>query len=232
MADADIDNRTLRERAVRAAQGEEPFDRVIDDVTVLDMVTGRERPAGIGIVGALIASVQPSLSESDAIDRIDGQGLYALPGLIDTHMHIESSMVLPHEYAARVVPAGVTTVVWDPHEFGNVCGVAGVDYATAAVRDLPLRVLTLAPTCVPSAPGYEACGGDFDADTLAKLLARDDIHGAAELMTMQPLLNGDARVTGIVDAARRSGKRLCGHARGLDRRCAGCVRGRRRRDRS
>ena len=70
-------------------------------------------------------------------------------------MHVESSMVTPAEYAAAVVPRGVTTAVWDPHEFANASGLAGVDYAIEAGRDLPLRLLTLAPTCVPSAPGYE-----------------------------------------------------------------------------
>jgi adenine deaminase len=130
-------------------------------------------------------------------------------------MHIESSMVTPAQYAAAVVPRGVTTVVWDPHEFANTCGVAGIDYAIEAARNLPLRVLTLAPTCVPSAPGFEASGADFGPDTLADLLARDEIHGAAELMTMQPLLDEDPRVTGIVNAGLASGKRVCGHARGL-----------------
>ncbi|MEL7345735.1 MAG: adenine deaminase C-terminal domain-containing protein, partial [Pseudomonadota bacterium] len=129
---------------------------------------------------------------------------------------VESSMVTPAEYASAVVPRGVTTVVWDPHEFANACGVAGVDYAIAAGQDLPLRLLTLAPTCVPSAPGYEYCGGDFGPEVVAELLSRKDIHGAAELMTMQPLLNGDPRVAGIVAAGLMSAKRVCGHARGLN----------------
>lgn len=216
MTDANLMDRKLRERAVEAAQGKQPFDLLIRDVCILDMVTGRKRMADIGIVGALIASVHGPGKCEDAKTVFDGGGAYALPGLIDTHMHIESSMVTPQEYASAVLPSGVTTALWDPHEFANACGVTGVDYAIAAVRDLPLRVLTLAPTCVPSAPGFESCGGDFDPDTFAELLSRPDIHGAAEMMTMHPLLNGDTRVAGIVEAARASGKRICGHARGLE----------------
>lgn len=179
------------------------------------MVTGRERNVDIGIIGGLIASAHAPGTGADGITIIDAEGRHAVPGLIDTHMHVESSMVTPSEYATAVVPRGVTTIVWDPHEFANVAGLAGVDYAIAAGRDLPLRFLTLAPTCVPSAPGYETSGADFDSKSIADLLNRDDIHGSAELMTMQPLLGGNPRVRGIVQAGLASGKMIGGHARGL-----------------
>ncbi|MEM6635826.1 MAG: adenine deaminase C-terminal domain-containing protein [Pseudomonadota bacterium] len=213
--DRDINAPELRARAVEAAQGRAPFDLLIQKVRLLDMVTGRERDADIGVVGGLIASVHPPDPARAATTRVNARGRFALPGLIDTHMHVESSMVTPAEYAAAVLPRGVTTAVWDPHEFANACGVAGVDFAIEAGRNLPLRFLALAPTCVPSAPGYESAGGDFGPEVLAELLARNDIHGAAELMTMQPLLTGDRRVAGIVNAGLTSGKRVCGHARGL-----------------
>jgi len=213
--DTDLNAPGLRARAVKAAQGFAPFDLLIANTRLLDMVTGRQRDADIGIVGGLIASVHAPDPAREALLRVDADGGFALPGLIDTHMHVESSMVTLATYAAAVVPRGVTTVVWDPHEFANACGLAGVDYAIAAGRDLPLRFLTLAPTCVPSAPGFETSGGDFGPDVLKDLLARQDIHGAAELMTMQPLLSGDPRVSGIVNAGLASGKRVCGHARGL-----------------
>lgn len=213
--DCDLNAPELRARAVDAAQGRAPFDLLIANTRVLDMVTGRERSADIGMVSGLIASVHPPDPARSAATRLDACGRVAVPGLIDTHMHVESSMVTPAEYAAAVVPRGVTTVVWDPHEFANACGLTGVDYAIQAGRDLPLRFLTLAPTCVPSAPGFETSGGDFGPDVLSDLLARDEIHGAAELMTMHPLLSQDPRVTGIVNAGLASGKRVCGHARGL-----------------
>ena len=213
--DTDLNTPALRARAVKAARGHAAFDVLVENARLLDMVTGQERMADIGLVGGLIASVHAPDPDRAATRRIDAGGRSAVPGLIDTHMHVESSMVTPAEYARAIVPRGVTTVVWDPHEFANACGLPGVDYAIAAGRDLPLRFLTLAPTCVPSAPGYEASGGDFGPQVLKALLARDEIHGAAELMTMQPLLEGDPRVTGIVNAGLASGKRVCGHARGL-----------------
>ncbi|MCY4166658.1 MAG: amidohydrolase family protein [Rhodobacter sp.] len=213
--DSDLNAPALRAHAVKAAQGLMPFDMLIANARLLDMVTGRERDADIGLVGGLIASVHPPDAAREALTRVDAEGRTAVPGMIDTHMHVESSMVTPAEYASAVVPRGITTVVWDPHEFANACGLAGVDYAIEAGRDLPLRFLTLAPTCVPSAPGYEVSGGDFGPEMLSELLARDDIHGAAEIMTMQPLLDSDPRVTGIVNAGLASGKRVCGHARGL-----------------
>ena len=213
--DTDLNAPDLRARAVKAAQGLAPFDMLITNVRLLDMVTGRERQADIGIVGGLIASVHLPDKTVAADICIDAKGRSAVPGLIDTHMHVESSMVTPAEYARAVVPRGITTAVWDPHEFANACGLEGVDYAIKAGRDLPLRLLTLAPTCVPSAPGYEASGGDFGPDELSQLLGREEIHGAAELMTMHPLLSGDPRVAGIVSAGLASGKRVCGHARGL-----------------
>ncbi|MDB9708102.1 adenine deaminase, partial [Planktotalea frisia] len=130
-------------------------------------------------------------------------------------MHVESSMVTPAEYARAVVPRGVTTALWDPHELANVAGMIGVDYACDAATGLPLRLLPLAPTCVPSAPNFEVSGGNFGLTEITTLLARPDIHGAAELMTMHQLLDGDARVQGIVAAGLASGKRVCGHGRGL-----------------
>ncbi|MBR3369341.1 MAG: adenine deaminase [Rhodobacteraceae bacterium] len=213
--DLDLNAADLRARAVRAAQGLAPFDLLIEGGHVLDMVTGRQRRADVGVVGPLIASVHsPDMACSAAL-RLDATGQVIVPGFIDTHMHVESSMVTPAEYAAAVVPRGVTTALWDPHEFANVMGEAGLDYACQAVTGLALRLLALVPTCVPSAPGYERSGGDFTPATIAKWLARPDIHGAAELMTMHALLQGDARVAGIVGAGLASGKRVCGHARGL-----------------
>ncbi len=212
---SDLNAPDLRARAVEAAQGLAPFDLLIENARLLDMVTGRERRVDIGLVRGLIASVHPPEPKREAATQIDAAQRFVVPGLIDTHMHVESSLVTPSEYAEAVVPRGVTTVVWDPHEFANACGLDGVDYAIEAGRELPLRFLTLAPTCVPSAPGFESSGADFGPDILSGLLSRDDIHGAAELMTMQPLLNGDPRVTGIMNAGLASGKRVCGHGRGL-----------------
>lgn len=211
----DLHDPSLRLRATASARGAAPFDLLIINGIVVDMVTGEHRAADIGIVGPLIASVHAPGSRADAKQIIDAEDGLLSPGLIDTHMHIESSMVTPATYAQAVVPRGVTTVVWDPHEFGNVHGVAGVDWAISATRNLPLRVIVLAPSCVPSAPGLERAGADFDAKTLAELLARPEIGGIAEVMNMRGVIDGDPRMSGIVHAGLAAGKPVCGHARSL-----------------
>jgi len=125
----DLDDSGLRDRAVRAAQGLEPFDVLITGGQVVDVATSEIRAADIGLVGALVASVHAPCSRSDAGRTIDAAGRFVAPGLIDTHMHVESSMVTPRRYAEVVVPQGTTTICWDPHEVGNVAGLAGVRWA-------------------------------------------------------------------------------------------------------
>ncbi|MBD9594324.1 MULTISPECIES: adenine deaminase C-terminal domain-containing protein [Ensifer] len=211
----DLMDAALRSRAVAAARGAEPFDVLISGGTLVDVVTGEFRPADIGLVGSLIASVHEPGTRSDAATMIDATGAYVSPGLIDTHMHVESSMVTPATYANAVLPRGVTTVVWDPHEFGNVNGVAGVRWAANASRDLPLRTVLLAPSSVPSAPGLELAGADFDADVIADILSWPEIGGIAEMMNMRGVIDGEARITGIVQAGLAAGKPVNGHARSL-----------------
>ncbi|MGF0539463.1 adenine deaminase [Agrobacterium sp. ES01] len=211
----DLADPALRLRAVAAARGAAPFDRLLVNGRLVDMVTGEIRAADIGIVGALIASVHAPASRNDAREILDVKGGYLCPGFIDTHMHVESSMVTPATYADAVVPRGVTTVVWDPHEFGNVHGIDGVEFAIDATRDLPLRFVILAPSCVPSAPGLEQAGADFEARTVASLLARPEVGGIAEVMNMRDVIDGKPRMSGIVNAGLRAEKMVCGHARGL-----------------
>ncbi|MFS2155360.1 adenine deaminase [Rhizobium sp. Rhizsp42] len=212
----DLSDPKLRARAVAAARGDAPFDVLITGGQLLDVVTGLIRDADIGLVGSLIASVHTRQSRKDAHETIDARGSIIAPGLIDTHMHIESSMVTPSAYAAAVLPRGVTTVVWDPHEFGNVHGIDGVRWSIEATRGLSLRTILLAPSCVPSAPGLEVAGADFDASVISELLRRPEIGGVAEVMNMRGVIDGDPRMTGIVNAGLASGKLVCGHARGLD----------------
>lgn len=211
----DLNLPELRRRAVQAARGEIPFDVLLKGGTVLDVVTGELREADVGLVGPMIASVHAPGAHEMAASIVNAAGAIISPGLIDTHMHIESSMVSPAHYAQAVVPRGVTTVVWDPHELGNVIGAEGVNWAADAVIELPLRVLLLAPSSVPSAPGLELAGADFDETVLAELLARPDIAGIAEMMNMRGIIEGDLRMEGIIQAGLHQQKLICGHARSL-----------------
>jgi adenine deaminase len=213
---ADLNDPKLRARAVAAARGDAPFDMLIAGGRLVDTVTGQIRAADIGVVGALIASVHAAGSRSDASHLVDASDAFLSPGLIDMHMHIESSMITPAAYAETVVPHGVTTIVWDPHEFGNVHGLAGVRWAVEATRPLPLRVITLAPSCVPSAPGLELAGADFDGGVIADILSWPEIGGVAEVMNMRGVIDGDPHMTDIVNAGLASNKMVAGHARGLE----------------
>ncbi len=217
IADRDgMNDAALRTRAVAAARGDAPFDVLISGGTLVDVVTGELRPADIGLVGPLIASVHPTGSRQDATQVLDATGGYVAPGLIDTHMHIESSMVTPASYAAAVVAKGVTTIVWDPHEFANVHGLDGMSWASRASRNLPLRTILLAPSCVPSAPGLERAGADFDAKALAEILFWPEVGGVAEVMNMRGVIERDPRMSAILQEGLHADKLICGHARGLE----------------
>jgi adenine deaminase len=211
---ADVDPAT-RARAVRAARGLAPFDLLLVNGTIVDVATGELRKADLGMVGGLIASLHPTGSRGDAAEIHDLSDRFLCPGFIDGHLHFESSAMLPVDYAASVVPHGTLTTVWDPHELGNVLGLAGVRYAIDSSRNLPLRVLVAAPSCVPSAPGLEIAGAEIGAAEMAEMLSWPEICGVAEVMDMPGVLNGSAHMRGIVNAGIASGKNVNGHARGM-----------------
>ncbi len=213
--EAALNDPALRARAIRAARGLTGFDVLIKGAVLADVATGELRPADIGLVGALIASVHAPGTRSDAARLIDASGKIAAPGLIDTHVHIESSMVTPRRFAETVVPQGTTTICWDPHEVGNVMGLDGVRWAVRSSRDLPLRILLLASSCVPSAPGLELSGAEFGGGEMAEMLSWPEVVGVAEVMDMRGVLDGSARMNAIVGAGLASGKLVCGHGRGL-----------------
>ena len=206
---------SLRLRAIAAAQGKEPFDLLITGGRVLDVATLELREADVGIVGEMIASVHTRGSLSAARVTHDAQDRIIAPGFIDAHVHVESSHMLPHHYAAVVVPQGTTTIFWDPHELANVLGIAGVRYAVEATRGLPLRCIVQASSCVPAAPGLEVSGADFQAAEIRELLSWPEVAGLAEVMDMRAVIDAHPRMVGILREALASGKIIEGHARGL-----------------
>ncbi len=204
------------ERLLRVAIGDEPADLVISGGQLLNVVTRDMYPATIGICEDTIAYVTgPDDPACSGRQVIDASGMWVAPGLIDSHMHIESTHLTPELFAQAVVPLGVTTVAQDPHEIANVLGITGVEYMRKASRGLPLRVLTFAPTCVPSVPGLETSGAVFTEREIEQLLQEEDVLGLAEVMDYWGVIHQSPRITKIVQAGRRSGKILTGHIRGL-----------------
>ena len=204
-----------RSRAVEAAQARAPFDSLLSGAKIVDVITGELRDADVGIVGSMIASVHPPGTRSDAGYLYDLTGRFLAPGFIDAHVHFESSHMLPHHYAATVVPQGTTTIFYDPHELANVLGVAGVRYAIEASRNLPLRFLCQAPSSVPSAPNLEVSGASFDRAEMHEMLSWPEVIGVAEMMDMNGVLRQSPRMVAIADEGRAAHKLLEGHARGL-----------------
>jgi adenine deaminase len=202
------------ETLLRVAAGDEPADLVIRDVTLLNVVTREVYPATIGVCDDTIAYVtSPDDPKCAGRQVIEGRGLWAAPGLIDSHMHIESTHVTPPFFAAAIVPRGVTTVAQDPHEMANVIGTAGVDYLREASRGLPLRVLTFVSTCVPAVPGLETSGAAFDAAEVNALLDKPDTIGLAEVMDYWGVIRRSPRMNRIVQAGRARKAILTGHIR-------------------
>ena len=146
----------------------------------------------------------------------DGVWSYLLPGFIDSHVHIESSMMVPRKFARIAAIHGTTGVIADPHEIGNVLGVEGVDYMIRSGREAQLNFCFGAPSCVPAVGGdIETSGAVIGADDIEKLMERDDIGYLAEMMNYPGVLSGDKEVLRKIEAARRNGKPVDGHAPGL-----------------
>jgi adenine deaminase len=198
-------------RLVRVARGAEPADLVVRGGRVVDVLTQEVRAADVAIVGDRIAAVGTDLPAGR--ETIEARGRYVAPGLIDAHVHIESSMVAPGRFADAVLPHGTTTIVSDPHEIANVLGVAGVEWMLAASEGLDLSVLMMAPACVPASP-LETAGARLVAEDLIGLATRHArVLGLAEMMNYPGVLNGDP-----VELAKLSafaGGLVDGHAPGM-----------------
>jgi len=204
---------------IKAARGAIPVDLLIRGVNYLNLFTGEIYKASIGVFGDRIAYVVEGSPEGLKARQVyDGEQLYAIPGLIDSHLHIESSMLTPPRFAEAVLPRGVTTIAIDPHEIANVLGEKGVKYMLDSSRDLPLKVYVLAPTCVPSLPGVETSGAEIDAEAIRRMLAWDRVIGLAEVMDFSGVVNLDERMIRIIEAGRSMGVVIDGHTflKGLD----------------
>ena len=199
----------MKGRVLAVARGDEPADLVFAGARVVDVFTASVIEADVAVVDGIIASVGPP-REANAIIDLDGK--YLLPGLMDAHVHLESSMVTPEEYARAVVPRGTTAVVADPHEVANVAGMAGVRWMLDASEGLPLAVLLMAPSCVP-ATHLATAGAELDAGDLEELALHPRVIGLAEVMNVPGAVLGDPGVHAKIDAF--DGRPIDGHGPGL-----------------
>lgn len=150
-----------------------------------------------------------------AIDRIEKAPVqYILPGFIDAHIHIESSMLVPSEFAKMAVVHGTVATVSDPHEIANVCGLEGVEFMIQNAKDSPFKFFFGAPSCVPATP-FENAGAVLDSQAVGQLLQRDEIKYLSEMMNYPGVLNGDEEVIAKIKAAQNMKKPIDGHAPGL-----------------
>ena len=202
-----------RTELVAAARGDRLLDLIITNVNLVNVFTCEIYPADIGIYGERVAVVGPAGAYDLQAGRIiDGSGKWATPGFVDTHVHIESTMVTPANYARAVLPLGTTTSVIDPHEIGNVLGMEGVRFMVEASEGLPLRVYITIPSCVPAVPGKETSGADFGPDEVAEMLTWPRVIAVAEVMDYIGVVKGSPKMLGIIQAGLDAQATIQGHS--------------------
>ncbi len=198
---------SLEER-IRAASGEEKADLLIKNGRVIDVFSGQIERKDVAIFGGVIVG----FGEYQARQIIDVKGDFLSPGFIDSHVHIESSMVTIPEFARAVLPNGTTTVVIDPHEIANVLGQEGIRFMAESARGIPLNVFIMLPSCVP-ATNMETSGATLRAADLKPLFKEPWAIGLAEMMNFPGVIFRDPEVLKKIEMAK--GKRVDGHAPSL-----------------
>ena len=197
-----------KKHLIRVAQGLEPADLVLKNAEVFHVYTGEFILCDIAIADGYIAGTGSYFG----IEEIDMQGRYITPGFIDAHVHIESSMLTPYQFAKAALPCGVTTIVTDPHEIANVCGAKGIQYMLDATEQLPLNVYFMLPSCVP-ATDFEDSGAVLLAEDLEPFMEHPRVLGLAEVMNAPGVLQQDENVMAKLEMAGKG--RIDGHAPGL-----------------
>ena len=201
------------QRRIDQGRGRAPADCVITDVRLLDLVTGTLTRTDIAICGDTIVGTYGSYKGRETID---GRGRIAVPGFIDTHLHVESSLVTPLEFDRCVLPHGVTTAICDPHEMANVIGTAAFDYFLACAEHTAMDLRVQLSSCVP-ATHLETSGARIEAADIVRYRGHRRVIGLAEFMNFPGLLNGDPSCLAKVEAFADG--HVDGHAplvRGLD----------------
>lgn len=195
------------------AQGKLKADLVIKNGMLVNVFTGEIQPnTDVAVIFGRIALVgDASLAVGDHTDIVDAQGMYLVPGFIDGHLHVESSMMTVGEYAKSTIPHGTSSIFMDPHEIVNV---AGLDGMAAMMKDgaaTPLRVFTTVPSCVPASPGLENTGSTITSQDVRNTMNWDGVVGLGEMMNYTGVLCGDPQTCEKVEETLAAGKTVTGH---------------------
>lgn len=202
-------NRQLaaKQRIIAVAAGREKADLVLKNAKYLNVFSNEFLCGDIAVANGLIAGV----GKYDGKTEIDVSGKLVLPGFIDAHIHLESSMVTPAEFAKAVVAHGTTTVITDPHEITNVMGIDGVEYMIQASQNLPIDVHFMMPSCVP-ATEIDESGAELDCKDIDLYLDNKKVLGLAEMMNYVGVINGDKNVLSKIVTSQAHHKKIDGHA--------------------
>ena len=197
-------------KLILTASGARKADTVIKNCKVVNVFSGKIVEGDIALCGDQIAGV----GEYEGEVEIDAEGKYAVPGFIDSHIHIESSYLSPEELGMLLVPHGGTTIIADPHEIVNVLGIPGLDYMMKAAENTKLDIKYMLPSCVPATP-FENAGAVIDAEDMEDPILRDNILGLGEFMNFPGVVNGDDATLDKLLVAKKAGKLIDGHSPGI-----------------
>ena len=201
---------TKKLRVIAVAAGREKADLVLKNATYVNVFSNELCHGDIAVAEGLIVG----MGEYSGNTEVDMGGKIVLPGFVDAHIHLESSLVSPTEFAKAVLPHGTTTVITDPHEIANVMGTDGIEYMLQATEDLPVDVRFMLPSCVPATPLDES-GANLDYRAIDSFYDHPRVQGLAEMMNFVGIINGDSQVVEKIVASQAHHKKIDGHAPGL-----------------
>ncbi len=200
------DIRAALKRRILTAAGQKKADKVFRNARIVDVFSHRIIEGTVAVDNGRFAGI----GAYEGKEEFDLNGSYVIPGLIDSHVHIESSHVTPDSYSRAVIPHGTTTVIADPHEIANVLGEEGIRFMIESSGNVPMNIFFMIPSCVP-ATSFENAGAKLDADAISSLMKHDRVLGLGELMDYPSVINAESEIMDKVLAAVSSEKIIDGH---------------------
>ena len=194
---------------IDAAAGRRKADLVIKNCKIVNVLNGEIISGEVAIFGGKIIGM--GAAEYDGEKIFDAQGKFLAPGFIDAHIHIESSYISPEQLGRLIVPCGTTSIIADPHEIANVCGLKGLRYMLDAAQRTKLNIIYAMPSCVPATP-FEDAGAILEAEDMEELIGDENIFGLGEFMNAPGIINADDKALNKILLAKKFGKLIDGHA--------------------